>query len=68
MNKCEDNSSTRCHVKSFPGGLPGNIFKLDNTLSAFIYTDIVKYFSLLIHLASVEFPWLAKERQNVGGI
>ena len=56
MNKCEDNSSTRCHVKSFPGGLPGNIFKLDNTLSAFIYTDIVKYFSLLIHLASVEFP------------
>lgn len=34
MNKCENNSSTRCHVKSFPGGLPGNIFKLDNTLGA----------------------------------
>lgn len=25
LNKCENNSSTECHVKSFPGGLPGNI-------------------------------------------
>lgn len=29
LNKCENKSSTRCHIKSFPGGLSGNIFKLD---------------------------------------
>ena len=29
LDKCENKSSTRCHIKSSPGGLSGNIFKLD---------------------------------------
>ena len=56
MNKYENNFLTRCHIIKFPRWLFGSIFKVDSTPGASIDTDIVKHFSLFIHLISLESP------------